>query len=96
MNKIILNELEYAEQCIRDGYVDSKPFFTLSILAKYYYHHLGYKPKQVKDELTEFMEKNCDLYKCNKPYWDERIKKLSQTVKRYKLYEIEGVWVTQA
>ena len=44
---IILNEKEYAEDCINNGYVDKKPFLTLSILAKYYYHCLGYRKKKI-------------------------------------------------
>ena len=44
---IILNEREYAENCLQNGIVDTKPFVTLSILAKYYYHECGYRKKKI-------------------------------------------------
>lgn len=92
---IILNELNYAEECIRDGFIGEKPFDTLSILAKYYYHHCGYRKKQIVKELTEFMIKTYPRYKDNKDGWDSTIEKIATSCKKYKLYEIEGVSITK-
>lgn len=94
MNMIVLNELDYAEKCIKENYIDEKPFFTLSILAKYYYHHLGYRKKQITKELTEFLSRNYSQYSTNKAYWDDSIEKLAANAGKYTLHEIEGVWIT--
>lgn len=91
---IVLNELEYAEQCIKNHYID-KPYPTLSILAKYYYFHLGHTKKEVIDDLTEFISTNYVKYQSEHRYWDEVIEKLSNKVDKYTLYEIAGVWITE-
>lgn len=93
---IILNELNYAEQCIKDGIIDDKPFFTLSILAKYYYHHLGYKKRKIIDELTEFLSLNYPRYQDSKADWDATIETIAANCQKYPLYEIEGIWITKA
>lgn len=93
---IILNELNYAEQCLKDGIVGDKPFYTLSILAKYYYHHLGYKKKQIVDSLTRFLSENYPRYYDNKADWDTTIETIAANCKKYQLYEIEGIWITKA
>ena len=43
---IVLNEREYAENCLQNGITNDNLYFTLSILARYYYHHLGYRKKE--------------------------------------------------
>jgi len=93
---IILNELEYADSCIKNNDMGENPYTTLSILSKYYYHHLGYKKKQIILELTEFIAKNYPKYQLNKSNWDESIEKLASNAKKFQLYEIDGVWITKA
>lgn len=92
---IILNEKEYAEECIRNKYVGDKPFHTLSILAKYYYHSLGYKKARIIELLTEFMAKYYAAYNFNRATWDDAIEKIVKNASKYKLYEIDGVWITE-
>lgn len=67
---IVLNEKEYAEECIRNDGIIDKPFHVLSILAKYYYHVHGFRKKKIIALLTEFMEKNYPRYDCKKLDWD--------------------------
>lgn len=93
---IILNELEYADSCIKNNDMGENPYTTLSILSKYYYHHLGYKKKQIILELTEFIAKNYPKYQLNKSNWDESIEKLASNAKKFQLHEIDGVWITKA
>lgn len=93
---IILNELDYAEQCIKENIIDEKPYSTLSILAKYYYHHLGFRKKQIIKELTDFLSKNYPKYTLDKIYCDSLIEKLANNAGKFKLHEIEGVWITKA
>lgn len=92
---IILNELEYAEQCLKDGVINDKPYSVLAILAKYYYHHLGYRKKKIIEEMTEFFSNAYPRYHSNKAAWDASIEKLASNAGKYTLYEIEGVWITE-
>lgn len=96
MTMIVLNEKEYAEECLKNKTIDDKPFYTLSILAKYYYYCFGYRKKKITELLIDFMEKAYPRYSCNKAMWDENIEKIAKNVGRYTLYEIDGVWITKA
>lgn len=91
---IILNELEYAEKCITENYVEKKPFSTLNILAKYYYHHLHKNKEEIVDLLKIFAKRNCDSYLKNKYTWDNNIEKMVEIAIQYPLHQIEGVWIT--
>lgn len=93
---IILNERAYAENCLKSGTIDEKPFTTLSILAKYYYHVCGYRKTRIYKALVEFMECNYPLYSCNKAYWDNTIERISNSAEKYKLFEIDGIWITKS
>lgn len=93
---IILNEKEFAERCINEHRVLDKPFLVLTILAKYYYHHLGYRKKEINTLLIEFMEQNYPYYSNNKLDWDSNIERIVKNVNQYTLHEIDGVWITQA
>lgn len=91
---IVLNELEYAEKCISENIVEKKPFSTLNILAKYYYHHLGKDEKEIIDILKDFAKKNCTGYSKNKYVWDNNIAKMVEVAIQYPLHQIKGVWIT--
>ena len=93
---IILNEKEYAEECLKNETIDKKPFITLSILAKYYYHHLGYRKKKITESLTYYMEKCCESYSINKLSWDDTIENITANAGKYELFEIDGVWITES
>lgn len=90
---IILNELKYAEKCIKENYIDKKPFFTLNILAKYYYH-LGNNEVEIVELLKDYAKETCSGYSKNKFTWDTNIAKMVKTAIQYPLYQIEGVWIT--
>lgn len=92
---IILNEKEYAEECLKNKFISDKPFLTLSILAKYYYHHLNYRKKKIVELLTNFMESYYPRYDCSKSSWDDSIEKIVSRVNKYKLFEIDGIWITK-
>lgn len=93
---IVLNEKVYAEECLKKKSLNDKPFFTLSILAKYYYHHYGYRKARITELLTDFMEKYYPKYECNKAMWNESIEKIAKNAGKYTLFEIDGVWITDA
>lgn len=93
---IILNEREYAEDCLKNGLVDSKPFNTLSILAKYYYHICGYRKKKITTLLLEFLSKHYPRYELNEFSWHSSIEKIAANAGSYRLYEIKGVKITKS
>lgn len=93
---IILNEKEYAEECLRNKTISGKPFYTLSILAKYYYYVYGYRKKKIITILTEFMSKYYPMYSADRLRWDDTIEKIASNAGKYVLHEIDGVWITQS
>lgn len=93
---IVLNEKEYAEQCLKSKTIGDKPFFTLSILAKYYYHCHGYRKKKITDLLISFISECYPRYSCNRADWDAHIEKMAANAGKYTLFEIDGIWITRA
>lgn len=93
---IILNEKEFAEECLKNNEIKEDPYFTLCILAKYYYHHIGYRKKRIVECLTEFLRKNYSRYECNISMWETAIERIASKAGKYKLHEIDGVWITEA
>ena len=73
---IVLNEKDYAIKHLESGDVEEKPFYTLSMIAKYYYHCLGYKKSKINKLLNEFMQKNYFGYQNDKLTWAETIDKI--------------------
>lgn len=92
---ILLNEKEYAERCLKEKVIDGKPYFSLSILAKYY-HNKGYKRKKIIELLTDFMDKSYSRYAGNKSEWRNSIETIAKNANKYPLYEIDGVWITES
>lgn len=93
---VILNEKQYAQKCIADNDIGEKPYRTLSILAKYYYFSCGYKKKQIRDLLIEFLARNYIEYTSSKRFWEESIDKIVSKVNKQTLYEISGVKITKS
>lgn len=93
---VILNEKEYAENCLQNGVVDTKPFVTLSILAKYYYHECGYRKKKITTLLLEYLSKHYPRYELNEFSWQTSIEKIAANAGAYKLYQIPGVKITES
>lgn len=93
---IILNEKQYAQKCIADNDIGEKPYRTLSIMAKYYYFSCGYKKKQIRDLLIEFLAMNYIEYTSSKRFWEESIDKIVSKVDKQTLYEISGVKITKS
>lgn len=93
---IILNEKQYAQKCIAGNDIGEKPYRTLCILAKYYYFSCGYKKKQIRDSLTDFLKRNYIEYTSAQNFWDESIEKIVSKVNKQTLYEISGVKITKS
>lgn len=93
---IILNEKKYAIECLENGYVGEKPFFTLSVLAKYYYYCLEYKKSKINSLLNDFMRKNYAGYQLDSLSWQETIDKIVKKVNKFNLVEVDGVSITKS
>lgn len=93
---IVLNEKKYAIGCLENGIVGKKPFFTLTIIAKYYYYCLGYKKSKIKVLLNEFMSKNYAGYYLDKLSWQDTIESIVKKVNKYALLEVDGVSITKS
>ncbi len=93
---IVLNEKEYAEKYLENKTLLQKPLFTLNILAKYYYHHLGYRKKKIVALLTDCIKKYYPKYEYNKSGFDESIEKIAKNAGNHILHEISGVWITKS
>lgn len=93
---IILNEKKFAIECLENGFVGKKPFFTLAIIAKYYYYSLGYKKSKINNLLNEFMSKHYAGYHLDKLSWQDTIDSIVKKVNKYSLLEIDGVSITQS
>lgn len=93
---IILNEREYAENCLQNGLIDTKPFITLSIIAKYYFHKCGYRKKKITKLLIEYLSKYYPGYELNKLKWQMTVEKIASNAGAYQLYQINGVKITKS
>lgn len=91
-----MNERVYAEECLKNGTFIDKPFTTLSILAKYYYHVCGYRRTKIYKLLVKFMKDNYQIYSCNKTDWDNTIERIANSAGKYELFEIDGIWITKS
>lgn len=96
MTMIVLNEKEYAQDLIKNKTLGEKPFYSLTVLAKYYYNCLGYKNKQIAETLMDFMDKYYSRYECNKQSWDDNIRKIARNVRSYHMHQIDGVYITKS
>lgn len=93
---IILNEKSWVEECLKTGDMDSeKPYKVLQLIAKYYYHCLGYRKKKIINGLTEFMKENYPPYYSSLSSWNDTIEKIAAKAGNYKLYEISEILITK-
>lgn len=93
---IILNEKEYAENCLRNGLMDLNPLNTLSIIAKYYYHCFGYRKKKIISLLIDYLSKYYPRYELNESSWKGSIVRIAANAGSFKLFEISGVKIKKA
>ena len=92
----ILNEREFAEQCIKNKDIRKSPYNTLNIIARYYYHAMGLKPRQIKPLLYEFLDLAYPRYTASKSKWADNVEKITRNAHKYPLFESVGVWITES
>lgn len=92
---IISNEKIYAESLLNQDMITESPYFAISILAKYYYHHLGYRKTRIIKQLTNFLEKKYPKYRIQKQSWTATIEKVASKAGKYPLYEVDEILITK-
>lgn len=90
---IILNEKGYVEKLIKDKDLGVTPMKTISLIARYY-RSMGFKPKQIREEIEHFLLR-CDP-DANLIKWSNNIEKAINRSKNKPLSEIESIPITQA
>lgn len=93
--RIILNEKEYAERCLREKTVGDNAWQTAQILAKYYYYELGYRKARIQKTLNEFLLENYSSYRKGRLRWEENIEWLASHAGKHELYQQRFVPITQ-
>lgn len=91
---IIVNEKEYVLNRVKNNDIGENPHTTISLLARYYYHELGYKHKKICTLLNEFLNSTYPRYAVNKKEWDESIERISKEAPKYELFCSNGVLIT--
>lgn len=92
---IILNEKEYAEKCLRDKTIGDNAWQTAQILAKYYYHELGYRKARIQKALNDFLLENYSLYRKGRLRWEENVELLAASAGKYDLFQQYFVPITK-
>ena len=91
---VVLNEREWAEHAIATRELGKKPGETLGRIARYYYQCGGYKKKDIRGKLEDF------LLQCNPDVillkWENIIDRVVRSAGKYPLIELDGVDVTQS
>jgi len=90
---IVLNEKEWAEKAIANRQLGRKPTETLSRVARYYHQVEGYKKREVRDKLDDYLlqcDPGASLVK-----WSDRLDGLARSVDKYPLIDIVGVEITE-
>lgn len=93
---IIVNEVEFAERCLKEGLCGEKPYKVASILARYYYHEKKLKPKQIKTKLSDFLETYDETYARQTEQWLEKMPSIIKYAKEHPLHHITGVSIRKS
>jgi len=95
MNKIVLNEKSFAEECLQSKTTNIDTYSTLVILGKYYCHCCGYVKNDIYTLLIKFLiDSNSLDYARSKQYWEDTCERIANKCDKYPLYEVGGVWIT--
>ena len=88
---IVLNEIEWAEEALKNRDLGKKPYETISRIARYYLHN-GVAKGCVKDELKSFVL-SCDpKFPIHK--WDSAFEKIIKYASKRGAVIVDGVGIT--
>ena len=93
---VIINEKEYAEDCLNHGVMPCNIQTTIYMLARYYRTCFGYKPKKITSLLIEFLVERCNTYDSDVEYWNGVVEKAVSKAIKKPLCVVDGVRITKA
>lgn len=93
---IIANEKNLAEECLEKGIPGKKPLATLDVVAKYLHWHEGLNGNQLAKALSDLIFEHRLEFNGSKSYWLKKIEELVKNAGKRRLYEIDGVWITES
>ena len=89
---IILNEIDWARDALQSNSLGNKPYETLCLIAKYYFHD-GYTKQKVRKKLEEFMVR-CDPT-ISIPKWSDTIDYAIKYAIKHPAIELTGIPITK-
>lgn len=93
---IVANEKRLAEECLEKGIPGKKPLATLDIVAKYLHWYQGLNGNQLAKALSDLVFRHRLELSGSKSYWMKKIEELVKNAGKRRLYEIDGVWITES
>lgn len=91
MSRIILDEKEAAQKAIEMRQLGSRPSETLSRVARYYRQCEGYKRKEVREKLDDFLLQ-CDP-NANLASWSPALDSMSKNANKQKLIKVDSIYI---
>lgn len=89
---IVLNELDWASEMIKERSLGKKPYETLCRVAKYYINN-GYTKKEARNALENFLLL-CDPL-LSIPKWSNTLDKAVSHALKYKAINLDGIGITK-
>ena len=89
----IYNEVEYAENLIKSGFLTRRKLYELSVLAKYYFSQNKSK-KEVFDLLVKFCEENMENF--NKVLYFDKLNNIVNSNKNAQIKNIKYIEITKS
>ena len=94
---LILNENKFAETLLSDGLADCSPHTAIALLARYYRHTLGYKKKQIREAIIDYLEKYYPRYEIEQFDWIEYVEKITMRSRRLPVpFVSDGIRITKS
>ena len=90
---IVLNEIKEAERIINEKDIGEKPYDTVSLLIRYYYHNGQLREQALKAKINDFMYENYQDY--NSVKWEETIQRIIEKAEGLPLVNISSIPVTE-
>lgn len=93
---IIMDEVEYAKECVEAGELGDKPYYTMAAMSKYLYQIKGLSESAIINFLFSLLEVSGSYYWNKRRFWQKEINEIVKQYKENKIYTIREVAVTKS
>jgi hypothetical protein len=93
---IIMDEAEYAKECVEAGELGDKPYYTMAAMSKYLYQIRGLSENAIINFLFSLLEVSGSYYWNKRRFWQKEINEIVKQHKEDKIYTIREVAVTKS